>query len=44
MSVVNMIGVRRFDGSCGSGVVPSASGFAGVHCQAPAGLFVRSQS
>src|SRR3954452_12934836 len=43
-SVVNMMGACRFAGSCGSGTVPCASGFFGVHCFAPAGLVVSSQS
>src|SRR6266550_8081673 len=44
MSVVSIIGACRFDGSCASGTVPCASGFFGVHCFAPAGLVVSSQS
>ena len=43
-SEVNIIGACRFDGSCASGTVPWASGFVGVHCFAPAGLVVSSQS
>ena len=43
-SVVNIIGACRFDGSCASGTVPCASGFFGVHWNAPAGLLVSSQS
>src|SRR5919206_4410276 len=43
-SVVSIIGACRFDGSCASGTVPWASGFFGVHCFAPAGLVVSSQS
>src|SRR5439155_9553774 len=38
------MGACRFDGSCASGTVPWASGFLGVHCFAPAGLVVSSQS
>src|SRR6266702_8709190 len=44
MSVVSIIGACLFDGSCASGTLPCASGFFGVHCHAPAGLFVSSQS
>src|SRR6266550_6142458 len=44
MSVVSIIGACRFDGSCASGTVPWASGSLGVHCFAPAGLVVNSQS
>ena len=44
MSVVSIIGAWRFEGSCASGTVPWASAFFGVHCQAPAGLLVSSQS
>src|SRR5436190_24100023 len=43
-SVVSIIGEWRFFGSCASGTVPWASGFFGVHCFAPAGLVVSSQS
>src|SRR5258708_40367575 len=43
-SVVSIIGECRFDGSCASGTVPWASGFLGIHCFAPAGLVVSSQS
>src|SRR5919205_1595194 len=43
-SVVSIIGAWRFDGSCASGTVPSASGSVGVHCFAPAGLVVSCQS
>src|SRR5688572_19904638 len=39
-----MVGAWRFDGSCASGTVPCASGFLGVHWNAPAGLFVNSHS
>src|SRR5438270_10185053 len=38
------MGACRFDGSCASGTVPWASGLVGVHCLAPAGLVVSSQS
>src|SRR5262245_62419595 len=38
------MGACRFDGSCASGTVAWASGFVGVHCLAPAGLVVGSQS
>ena len=39
-----MIGACRLAGSCASGTVPWASGSLGVHCFAPAGLVVSSQS
>src|SRR5919112_6908797 len=39
-----MIVGLRFDVSWALGTRSSGSGFAGTHCQAPAGLFVRSQS
>src|ERR1700680_2507939 len=39
-----MMGAWRFDGSCASGTVPWAEGSLGVHCLAPAGLVVSSQS
>src|SRR6266516_6700331 len=38
------MGACRFDGSWASGTVPWAEGFLGVHCFAPAGLVVSSQS
>src|SRR5215207_5812874 len=38
------MGACLFDGSWASGTVPWASGFLGVHCFAPAGLSVSSQS
>src|SRR3954453_11669681 len=44
MSVVSIIGAWRFDGSWASGTVPWAEGSLGVHCFAPAGLVVSSQS
>src|SRR3954469_20645713 len=43
-SVVSIIGAWRLDGSWASGTVPCASGSFGVHCLAPAGLSVSSQS
>src|SRR5687767_1705470 len=43
-SVVSIAGACRLLGSCASGTVPWASGFLGVHCFAPAGLVVSSQS
>ena len=42
--MVSIIGACRFDGSWASGTVPCASGSVGVHCWAPAGLVVSSQS
>src|SRR5687767_15358323 len=44
MSVVSIVGAWRFDESWASGTVPWASGFFGVHWNAPAGLLVNSQS
>src|SRR5688500_18665296 len=44
MSVVSITGACRFDGSWASGTMPWASGFFGVHWNAPAGLFVDSHS
>ena len=44
MSAVVIIGACRFAGSCASGTVVFAAGSVGVHCQAPAGLLVSSQS
>src|SRR4051794_29995674 len=38
------MGACLFDGSCASGTVPWASGFFGLHCFAPPGLVVCSQS
>src|SRR5256885_8360457 len=38
------MGACRFDGSWASGTVPCAEGSLGVHCFAPAGLVVSSQS
>src|SRR5438309_6750305 len=38
------MGACRFDGSCASGTVPCADASLGVHCFAPAGLVVSSQS
>ena len=43
-SVVSIIGAWRLDGSWASGTVPWASASLGVHCFAPAGLVVSSQS
>ena len=42
--VVNVTGACRWDGSWASGTVVAAAGSVGTHCQAPAGLFVRSHS
>src|ERR1700729_1348331 len=39
-----MMGAWLFDGSCASRTVPWAEGSLGVHCWAPAGLLVSSQS
>src|SRR5512137_1895071 len=39
-----MPGVRRFDGSCGSGTVPAPASPFGFHWYAPAGLFSSSHS
>ncbi len=43
MSAVDIIGFTFFEGSCASGTVAAAASV-GVHCQAPAGLFVSSHS
>src|SRR5918992_4687544 len=43
-SVVSIMGACRRDSSCASGTVPWADGSVGVHCLAPAGLAVSSQS
>ena len=43
-SVVSIVGVRPADESNGSGMVPAPAPSFGIHCHAPAGLLVSSQS